>query len=210
MYQLYYGPGMCSMAVHIALVECGATFELKPALKPGTREKTEDFLKTSPRGSVPVLVEDGKVIREGGAQLVYLLDKHQSPLMPKEGFARATALEWLMFANATMHPAYSRAFFLMGQTIDATSKDQLQKTACDIINKYWQEVEEVLGTRKYIAGDQPTAADILLTVIANWSPRMPNPITLGVNCKRLFRDISSRPSYQQALKSEGVEYQVAA
>src|SRR5580698_9846115 len=137
MYKLYYSPGACSMAVHVALNECNQQVALE---KVNIREKrTPEFLKLNPRGQVPVLVDGDLVIREGAAILVYLLEKHKSPLLPSTGRERAVAFEWLMFCNATLHPAYARCFFLMRNAKDA-AKEQLLGTALAMINKLWAEV----------------------------------------------------------------------
>src|SRR5580704_1768796 len=94
MYKLYYSPGACSMAVHVALNECNQPVTLE---KINIREpRSPEFLKINPRGQVPVLMDDDLTIREGAAILIYLLEKHQSPLLPKSGKERAVALECLM------------------------------------------------------------------------------------------------------------------
>ena len=93
-YKLFYSPGACSMAVHIALNECGQAVELVNAELHGAARNPE-FVKANPRGQVPVLVDNGQIIREGAAQMIYLLDKHNSPLLPRSGPERARALEWL-------------------------------------------------------------------------------------------------------------------
>jgi hypothetical protein len=53
-------------------------------------------------------------------------------------------------------------------------------------------------------------ADILLTVIANWSPNLQQPVTFGPKTKALFQRVVARPAYQLALKEENVTYKVAA
>lgn len=209
MYQLYYSPGACSMAIHVILNELGAPYELKKLDMMKGEQKSPEFLKINPRGQVPVLVDDGKVIREGAAIILYLLEKHKSALLPKEGNAHAQALEWLLFANSTLHPVYGRGFMLMKIELDSNAKDTLMKMTIEQINKLWKEVDEKLAKTKYIAGDSITGADILLTVIANWSSYFEG-ITLGSNVKRLLKEVSSRPTYQKALEQEQVEYKVAA
>src|SRR5262249_40965590 len=97
MYKLYYSPGACSMAVHVLLNEIGAPLQLESASTKEGKNRSPEFLKINPRGQVPVLDMDGHIMREGGAILSYLCDKHNSPLLPREGIARADALEWLMF-----------------------------------------------------------------------------------------------------------------
>jgi glutathione S-transferase len=215
MYKLYYSPGACSMAPHVVLNEIGMPFEaVKVDLHAGEGQKPE-FLKINPRGQVPVLVtETGQVIREGAAILIYLMDKHQSPLLPaidkNGGKDRAAALEWLCFANATMHPAYGKIFGLMRLDIDKATQEKLVKAGIEQINKLWKEVDTRLAQTPYIAGKDITAADILLSVIANWGGYFPAKPELGANVKRMLAEVTKRPSYQEALKSEQVEYKAAA
>lgn len=209
MYKLFYSPGACSMAVHVALNETGAKYELQKATLHGA-EKDAELLKVNPRHQVPVLVDGAQVIREGAAILIHLLEKENSPLLPKSGPERARALEWLAFMNASMHPAYSIGFSAKGVSPEASVQEAVGKFACAKIQKLWDDVEAHLGQNKYLAGDQITMGDILMTVIANWSAKMPAPITLGPNVKRVLNEVIARPSYQEALQSENVQYKAAA
>lgn len=210
MYTLYGMTGSCSMAVHVILNELKQPYDYIDVRVPAGKEKPADFLKANPRGSVPVLVDDGTVIREGGAIITYLLDKHDSPLLGK-GIARGKALEWLMFANATLHPTYAKVFHAMGTTQDAAQKDQLINSTLERINTLWADVNEQLGRTKYVAGDTVTGGDILLSVIANWlQSNYGTKITLGENTKRMIKDVTARPAFQKALADEKVTYNAAA
>jgi len=209
MYTLYYMPGACSMAVHIALNELGQEAKLENVGVPQGQERSSEFLKINPRGNVPVLVDDGLVIREGAAILVYLLEKHKSALLPATGKARAQALEWLMFCNATLHPAYGKAFFAL-KSFTGETQEKVLSAAIEQINKLWQDVEKQLADSPYLCGQECTMADLLITVIGNWSSYLPKPVQIGPNAKRLFKSVIARPSYQKALAVEGVEYKAAA
>jgi glutathione S-transferase len=176
MYTLYFSPGACSMSIHVALNECNQPVTLEKVDLMAGQNRSPEYLKINSRGQVPVLVDDNKTIREGAAILIYVLEKHNSPLLPKGGWERTEALEWLMFANATLHPAYARAFFLRKNGV---TEGPLMDAACAIINNLWVDVEQRLSSCKYMCGEQMTIADILLTVIANWSHNVPRPITMG-------------------------------
>lgn len=209
MYKLFYSPGACSMAVHVALNETGAKYNLQKAELHGA-QKDAELVKVNSRHQVPVLVDGDQVIREGAAILIHLLEKENSPLMPKSDPQRAKALEWLCWANASLHPAYSVGFSAKGVSQDAVVQEAVGKFACANIQKKWDDAEAHLAKNKYLAGDTLTMGDILMTVIANWSPKMPQPINLGPNVKRVLKEVVARPSYQEALTSEHVEYKVAA
>lgn len=210
MYTLYYLPGACSLAVHVALNEVGAKYNLVSVSVPDGQPRPADFLKINPRGNVPVLAWDGFVLREGAAILTTLLDDHKSPLLPQSGKARATALEWLAFANSSLHPAYGRMFFLHRTLGDKAAESPVYEAAIGAIKKLWDDVETRLNQSTHLAGETITVADILVTVIANWSPAAKKPITFGAKTKALFQRVTARPAYQAAMKAEGVTYKVAA
>jgi len=210
MNQLYYSPGASSMAIHVILNELGIVFEpQKIDLKAGEGQSPE-FLKLNPRGQVPVYVTNDQVIREGAAIILYLIEEYNSQLLPRNGKARTVALEWLMFANATMHPAYATIFFLLKNATDPAQKEVLFQAALAKVNKLWADIDTHLDKNRFVCGKDFTPADVLLTVMANWGSTFPQAVTLGGNVKRMLRDVIARPSYQKALKTEQVEYKAAA
>ncbi len=210
MITLYYMPGACSMAVHVALLETGKTFTLENVAVPDGQPRSPEFLKVNPRGNVPVLDMDGLVIREGAAILTYLLETAKSPLLPASGPQRAKALEWLCFANSSLHPAYGRLFGLNKMLGDKAASDPIYTAGVAAAQKLWDDIEQQLSSQPYVCGSECTIADILITVIANWTPAMKQPIRIGDKTKAMFAKVIARPAYQEALKSEKVEYKMAA
>ena len=78
--KLYYSPGACSLAVHIALREAGLPFSLaKVDLARHELSEPEngsdDFYTVSPRGYVPMLqLDDGSRHTEAASLLQYVAD----------------------------------------------------------------------------------------------------------------------------------------
>lgn len=202
--QLYYFPGACSMAIHVLLNELGLDVELIKG-RDDAKNKTPELLKVNPRGQVPVLVDNGKVLREDGAIMVYLCDEFDSGLLPSDGWERAEALQWLMTANASLHPAYSRTNWLKK---NGGTDEQIAASRAGA-QEIWDQIEAQLNkSGPYICGENGTAADILITVIGNWAD--PGVYTYGPKTKELFKKIIARPAYQKALAAENIEYKAAA
>jgi glutathione S-transferase len=68
MLTLYYAPGACSMASHIALEETGVPYEAKPVSLVTGEHLKDEYLKTvNPRGKVPALRTDEGVLTENVA-----------------------------------------------------------------------------------------------------------------------------------------------
>ncbi|HSE87766.1 MAG TPA: glutathione S-transferase N-terminal domain-containing protein, partial [Candidatus Binatia bacterium] len=85
MLTLYFSPGACSLASHIGLEETGAPYEAKPILLAKQQQRTEAYLKINPRGKVPALSVDGKILVENTAILTYLARRFpEKKLMPTD------------------------------------------------------------------------------------------------------------------------------
>ncbi len=203
MYKLYYLPGACSMALSTLLNELGQPFQL---IK---RSDVPDFTKINITNTVPVLDDNGTILNEGASIALHLMEKHKSDMLPTDPKARANALNWLMFANATMHPAYGQMFFVL-KGLDKSIQDQAFAAGAAGVNKFWKIVDDQLAKTKFVCGDKMSMADIFLTVYANWNGYFPTEIILGENTKRMLKEVSSRPSFQQSLAAENVEYKAVA
>lgn len=202
MYQLYYSPGACSKAVHIALCETGADYEGICCTLHGA-SKDAELLSVNPRHSVPVLVDDGFVIREGAAMMTYLLDKERCPLLPASGHARGAALEWLSWCNASLHPAYSNLFAAPRVSQDAAVQGAIASFWQNRVQMMWDEVEAHLANNKYLAGSQMSIGDILMTVIAQWQPPVcKTPFNFGPNTMRVMNEVKAMPSWTRVTEDE--------
>ena len=117
--KLYYSPGACSLASHIALIESGKDFEkTRVDLSKHETENGEDFYRISPRGYVPAIVtEDIGLLTENSAVLPYLAGFTDS--LP-EGEAQWRLHEWIGFIGSEIHGAYGPLFG--GATGDAKAE----------------------------------------------------------------------------------------
>ncbi|HEY8963309.1 MAG TPA: glutathione S-transferase family protein [Alphaproteobacteria bacterium] len=211
MYKLYYSPGACSKAPHIALHEIGAEHQAIRVQLHGPSGPDQSLLAVNPRLQVPVLDDNGQIIREGAAILIYLCDKHKSALLPQSGPERARALEWLCYFNASVHPSYGASFGAKGIYGEGQVADAILQKLNAKIQKQWDDVEQHLAKNKFLAGDNITIGDVLMTVIGQWNvPGFKNPINLGPNTQRVFDAVKSRPSWQQATEMEQSDAKAAA
>jgi glutathione S-transferase len=206
--KLYYSSGACSFAVHALLNECGADYEAQKVDMAAGENKTPEYLKLNSRGQVPVLTDGDTVLREGAAILMYVAEKFKSPMIPQSGAERQAALEWMMFCNSTMHPAYGLCFFINRQTIDADAKSTLFAAAAARVQTLWDDVEAQLNKTTYIAGANITVGDLMLCTMANWlAATQPK---FGPKTTALIKNVTARPAYQAALADEEVTYKAAA
>ena len=57
-----------------------------------------------------------EIITEGAAIVLYLLERHNSSMLPADLSEKAEFLRWLMFDYATLHPAYGKMFAIQYKT----------------------------------------------------------------------------------------------
>src|SRR6185436_10847236 len=89
------------LRVRWALEEAGLPYETR-LLQQGDQEKP-DYRALQPFGQVPVFEEDGFVLFESGAIVLYIGERSEA-LLPKEPAARAHATQWLIAALNSIEP----------------------------------------------------------------------------------------------------------
>lgn len=195
--KLYYSPGACSLADHIALIEAGLPFEIeKVDLKTKRTESGADYVSINPKGYVPALtLDDGETLTENVAVLSYIADT-AGKLMPASGLPHWRVLETTAFISTELHKNF-KPFF-------SPDANEAQKQAAkDILAKRFQVLEQQLGDRTFVAGTDMTIADCYLFVMLMWAAEK-----IGMNLpERLdayYRRLKQRPSVAKALAEEGL------
>jgi glutathione S-transferase len=109
--KLYFSPGACSFVPHVLLQLSGAAYEPAMVKLHKGEQHGEEYKAINPRGQVPVLVDDGKVITQIVAIILYLDQKFpEAQFLPTEPVARAKAIEILAWMNNTVHPTFTHIF----------------------------------------------------------------------------------------------------
>lgn len=195
-YTLYYSQGACSVATQVVLNELGQDYQLINV------NSLEEFDQINPVGAVPVLIENDTILREGAAILLHLLDKHNNNLLPTTSNGRIKGIQDILFANATMHPAYGRLFFISQHISNELAKQEAFNSAAQLINNLWQVVEAELQGQSFLGGSHASAADILLSVYSSWGAFFPVDIIQGDKTQAMIANVYAMPSYQKVVQKE--------
>ena len=199
--KLYFSPGACSLASHIALREAGLTFE---AVKvEGRGQKTaggENYASITAKGYVPALrLHDGQLLTEGTAILPYIADQAPaSKLAPACGtMARYRLHEWLGYINSEVHKSFG-PFFTPGAT------DAQKAAAKDALNRRIGFVNDELGDKLFLLGDDFTVADAYMFTVFSWLPFTAGDLVPWPKLQAYQARIAARPAVVAALKAEGL------
>src|SRR5246127_4170664 len=109
MYKLYYAPGTCALASHIALEEAGASYTAERLDFKANQQQSPDYLKINAKGRVPALVTDKGVITETPAILAYIAHTFpKAKLAPLDDpFAFAQVQSFNSYLCSTVHVAHA-------------------------------------------------------------------------------------------------------
>ena len=201
--KLYYSPGACSLAPHIALREANRNFDLERVdLRTHRTASGLDYMLINPRGYVPALQLDGPgsdVLAEVSAILQYIADlAPETGLAPPNGtFARYHLQSWLGFISTEVHKQFGPLF--TPDTPELVSAKQRGK-----ISERFIYLEDILSDRAYLMGERFTVADAYLFVMLQWADRFHIDLQLYPNVDDFEFRVAQRPAVQAAMRAEGL------
>ncbi|ODR98510.1 glutathione S-transferase [Methyloceanibacter methanicus] len=134
----------------------GLDLEIAPVDLMAGAHKESPFIDLNPFGQVPVLEDDGNVLRDSQAILVYLARKYGGESwLPTDPAGMASVVNWLMVAENEIArgPGDARLHDKFGFPIDV---ENAREKAARILGL----IETQLTDNEWLALDRPTIADI--------------------------------------------------
>ncbi len=200
--KLYFTPGTCSLASHIALVETGLPFtKIRVDLREKKTESGADYMKVNPKGYVPALeLADGRIITEGVVILGYIADQAPSSnLAPAQGsFERLRLNEWLAYVSSEIHKSYSPMF-------DKALDDSAKKIFSDKLKNRYAFIDQTLAKQKFLGGDLFSIADAYLYTVTRWAKHLNVAVSQYTNLMKWFEMVGERESVKTALANESAK-----
>ena len=196
--KLYYSPGACSLAAHIALHESGLPFAAQRVdLRSHTLADGTDYYRINPKGYVPLLeLDSGERLTEVAVILQYIADRKPGTLAPAFGsIERYRVMEWLNFIATEIHKG-------LGPLWKPTTPDAYKAIALDNVGRRLDYVAGTLGDKPYVAGSDFTIADAYLFTIVNWHSFLKFDIARWPALLQYQARVAARPGVQAALRAE--------
>ncbi len=207
MMKLYYSPGACSQAVHIALHEAGVEHQSESVdLRVKRTASGADYWAINPKGAVPALdLGNGEVLTENAAILQYVGDlSPDDVLLPPVGdLKRYRVLEWLNFIATDLHKGF-------GPLWNPASSDDAKQAARDVLAKKFDFAEQRLGAGPYLMGEQLTVADPYLFAILGWTAMHGIDLGRWPGLVAFTKAMRGRESVRLVLQAEGLAGDEAA
>lgn len=199
--KLYFSPGACSMASHIALAEAGLPYRTERVdLGSKLTAGGADFTAINPKGYVPALeLNDGAVLTEGPAILQYIADQvPEKHLVPPFGtLDRYHLMGWLNFISTELHKNFTPLFM-------RDSTDEMKAAARAGLAKRFTYLDAHLDGRDHLMGARFTVADAYLFTVANWAGFVKLDLSAYRSLRAFQERVAMRPAVQQAMGDEGL------
>jgi glutathione S-transferase len=142
-----------------ALEEIGLPYEISGMDHPNHDLDSPAYRALNPFGQIPVIDDDGVVVSESAAILLYLARK-SGKLMPHDLAGEAQVLRWSIAAVTTIEvPVLSLWFVNITGGKDSKPSEALHAWA----EMRFQQLDGWLADREFIATRDFTVADILMT-----------------------------------------------
>jgi glutathione S-transferase len=189
-----------------ALEEAGLPYRTR-LLEQGDQDQPE-YRALQPFGQVPMLEENGLVLFETGAIVLYIGERSEV-LLPKDAAARARATQWLIAALNSIEP-----FVINVALIDLFYANEewaklRRPGAVEFVQRRLGALSRSLGDKPYLDGERFTAGDLMMTTVL----RILDHTDLVSGDPRLAGYVercTARPAFKRALDAQLGDFRAAA
>ena len=198
MLKFYYNLAPNPMKVALLLEELGMPYEAVPVDTRKGEQHSDTFRRINPNAKVPVIDDQGTVVFDSNAILLYLADKAGRFVPTDLGSAeRGQMLQWLMFIASGIGPYSGQAVHFRHNAPEP--RDYALNRYDFEAHRHWKILDDHLAQQPYMVGKHYGIVDMALW---GWVRLLPyvlgidNPWDQYPNLKRLLDEISARPAAQ--------------
>jgi len=185
--KLYYSPGACSLAPHIAMREAGIPVELSKVDLKAKQYDGGDYKQVNGKGYVPALETADGVLTECPVILHYIAG--QKPDLKLQ--------EMLSFITSEVHKG-------MGNFFNPALTPEWREAVTNRLGLRLDWVAKQLDGKQYLMGDKFSVADAYLFTILNWAGPSKFDLSRWPAIVEYHKRVGARPKVQEALKAEGL------
>jgi glutathione S-transferase len=170
MLKLYYAPGTCALAAHLALEYSGAPYEAVRLDFKAQQQRAPEYLRINPKGRVPALVTERGVLTETPALLQYIAQSFpQAQLAPlDDAFALGQVNAFNSYLCSTVHVAHAHGARATRWTDDAAAVETMKKKVPQNMADCFTLIEEQLFQGPWVLGERFSTSDLYLYTLARW------------------------------------------
>jgi glutathione S-transferase len=204
MFKLFYSPGTCALAAHIALEEAGTEYTVVRVNFSNSEQRSPEYLAVNPKGRVPALITDDGTLTETPAILAYIAQRYpQANLAPLDDpFAFARVQAFNSYLCSTVHVAHAHRVRGTRWADDPTAIEAMKRKVPESVGAAFVLIEDDMLKGPWVMGKRYTICDPYLFTLAEWLDGD------GVDLTKLPRVIDhrtrmyERPAVKRAIAQE--------
>src|SRR3954463_2599967 len=172
MLTLYYAPGTCALASHIALEQAGADYVAQRLDFANQQQRSPEYLAINPKGRVPALVTERGVLTETPAMLVYVAQSFpKAALAPLDDaflFAQIQSFNSWLCSHLHVAHAHRMRGHRWVDADDTHSIAAMQRKVPQSVGAAFELVEHEMLVGPWVMGERYTICDPYLFTLAQW------------------------------------------
>ena len=203
--KLYYAPGTCALATHIALEEAGAPYEAVRVDFGSQAQRSLEYLAINPKGRVPALVTERGTLTETPSLLLFVAQHFPAAeLAPlTDPFALAQVQEFNSYLCATVHVAHAHGRRGTRWADDAAAIEAMKRKVPATMTECAELIEQKFLKGPWVMGEQYTVCDPYLFTIGSWLEGDEVDTTKLPGILEHRRRMLARAAVQKAVSAEG-------
>ena len=201
---LFFSPGSCSRVSLVALEETGVDYTARRVLLANGEQLRPEFRAVNPKGKVPALLVDDRVLTENVAILTFLARRHpEAHLLPiADPWQEAEALSLLSWCASGLHPQVTRLRLPRRFCDLPNTADRVRELAREEMIGQLSVAEERLSHQPWVLGQAWSIADTYLAWAWGRCPESGiDPAQFPCLCQHYDRTMA-RPAEQRAIQRE--------
>ena len=184
------------LRVQWALEELGLPYRVHALDHAGGELDGEAYSRISPFHQVPVIEDDGFVVAESAAILLYLAEK-AGKLIPSDVGGRTHVVQWCFAAASTVGTTLTCIDLIEIFDSDKAAPNLHAETR-KLAGRWLGDLERRLQDREWIARDDFTVADIMMACVLR-AIRKTDLIDPFPKLKAYYQRCFARPAWQRTL-----------
>lgn len=206
MYKIFYSPGACSLASHIALAEAGAPYEAVRVNFAAGEQRSPQYLAVNPKGRVPALVTPHGILTETPAILVYVAQTFPAArLAPLDDhWALAQAQSFNSYLCSTVHVHHAHRTRGSRWADDEASQEGMKRKVAQNMTDAFTLIERDMLKGPWVTGADYSMCDPYLFTLSSWLEGDAVDIARFPKVNDHHKRMLQRPAVQRAMKEQGL------
>ena len=204
MLTLYYAPGTCALATHLALEYAGVPYEAVRLDFKAQQQRSADYLRINPKGRVPALVTGRGVLTETPALLQYVAQAFpEAKLAPlDDAFQLARMNEFNSYLCSTVHVAHAHGARGYRWSDDAAAIEAMKKKVQQNMSECFGLIDSQMLQGPWVLGERFSTSDLYLYTVGRWLEGDQVDVQRFPKVADHFRRMEDQPQVRKVLAAQ--------